>query len=274
MNSRTEHLGRTLASALVLCTGLVAGPRGRNLVPNGDWEDGKKGQPAHWTPADNLIIYWDSKGGVDNSACLHFDTDVYRSEAAKHKANPDEHMEKTTTSGNKYNTVAGVEGVKVWSEPIDVEPGEWYLMQADCRGPGGGPFVYLKGFRKLDEKDLAQHGTLRWMYRHPNGPGYSLMVEGDEQRPPREGDYLQTFRARLVCHLTGDNKWRRFRRVVKLKSEKRYRAERVMMMPYAYWPPGDYYFDNIILRKITEKEAEEIKEHDRKNKIKNGVLLE
>ena len=44
----------------------------------------------------------------------------------------------------------------------------------------------------------------------------------------------------------------------------------VVLMPYAYWPPGKYAFDNLVLRAITEEEAKQWQTR----RTKNGVPLE
>lgn len=227
----------------------------RNLVPNPGFEQGRDGKPAHWTFDNPLTHSWEA-GGIDGRF-LHFDTDVYLREVRKTTGENDASAKKTPTAGNKYDTVGGTEGVRSWSEPIRVEPGQHYLMQVDVKGPGGKPFVYLKGFRKLDAEDAKRHGTLRFFRRNPDGPAFSLLVGGTEKRQPVAGDYLQTYRARLVCHLPGDGKWRRFHRTLKLKTRKNYRAEVVLLMPYAYWPAGQYSFDNVVLRPISEEQAEQ-----------------
>ncbi len=245
-------------AAMAVCVTLTqATPNARsqpqNLVPNPGFEQSQGDKLAHWTLDNPLTHSWES-GGIDGRF-LRFDTDVYLREVRKSAGKTDVPAQKTPTSGNKYDTVAGTEGVRSWSEPIRVEPGQHYLMQVDARGPGGTPFVYLKGFRKLDADDAKRHGTLRFFRRNPDGPAFSLLVGGTEKRQPVAGDYLQTYRARLVCHLPGDGKWRRFHRTLKLKTRKNYRAEVVLLMLYAYWPAGQYDFDNVVLRPISEEEA-------------------
>lgn len=235
-----------------------------NLVPNGDFEQGARGSPAHWTSPDNLTSFW-SNDGVDGR-CIRFDTDVYREEWEAHRETPEKPVRKTPTRGKKYNTVAGSAGVKMWSEPIRVEPGGIYRMQADVKGPGGEPFVYLKGFRRCSAREAERRGTLRFFHRNPKGPAFSLMVGGDEKRPAREGDYLQVFRKRLVCRVPKSGNWRRFSQPVQIP-DNRYRATVIMLMLYAYWPPGDYYFDNIVFRRIDKAEAAKI----RRNRRNDGV---
>ena len=248
---------RILIVSAVFVVFFWAAPKGRsqsrNLVPNPGFEQGQNGKPAHWTFENPLTQSWQS-GGVDGRF-LRFDTDVYLCEVRKATAKPEAQAQKNPTSGNKHNTVAGTEGVRSWSEAIRVKPGQHYLLQVDAKGPEGTPFVYLKGFRKLEAKDAARHGSLRFFRRNPGGPAFSLLVGGTEKRQPVAGDYLQTYRARLVCHLPGDGKWRRFHRTLKLKTRKNYRAEVVLLMLYAYWPAGQYSFDNVVLRPISEEEA-------------------
>jgi len=246
---------------LTFLVGLFAAPvvfaMGPELVPNGGFEKGKDGAPLYWTPPDNLTIFWE-RGGRPGR-CIHCDTDVYRSEWEKNKANPGSVKTKTITSGRKYNTVGGSVGVAVYSWPIPVESAAWYLVRYDVKGPGGEPFLYMKGYVKVDEAEARRHGSVLYFHPKPGGPAFTLVAKGgvgEGRRPLRPGDYLQVFRRRFVTRFDpkAKNKWHRVAGVVHLK--KRYGVECVLLELYAYWPPGDYYFDNVSMRRISEAEAQ------------------
>ena len=232
-----------------------------NIVPNPGFEKGAGGRPTHWTFGHPLTHAW--KKGGPSGRYLQFNTDVNAKALAEGSTVDEE-------AGGQYATVGAAEGVRSWSVPIEVEAGRTYLLQVDAKGPKGSPFVYLKGFRRLTAEEAAEHGELRFFRPVPEGPAFSLLVGGTEKRRPVGGDYLQTYRARLVCHLPGDGTWRRFSRTLKLRVRKDYRADVVVLMPYAYWPPGKYAFDNLVLRAITEEEAKQWQTR----RTKNGVPLE
>lgn len=251
---------RRLAAALAIMACLAPRPQAGNLVVNGDFETARDGQLAGWTPPDNLTVFWASGGAPGR--CLRLDTDVYRREWEARRGAPEAAPPpKTPTTGTRYDTVAGSVGVSIWSAPIIVEPGAWYLLAADVKGPGGSePFVYLKGYRELDAAAAGQRGTLRFFKPPATAAAYSVLVGGAEERPARAGDFLQVFRARLVCRLpAGADGWRRFERTVQIRADGPYAAHQVLLMLYAYWPPGEYGFDNISLRRISDAEVEAAK---------------
>jgi hypothetical protein len=225
-----------------------------NLVYNSGFELGKDGIPEGWTKPDNLTVFWDRCGF--RGMGLHLDTDVYRSEWEAHRKNPDEPMVKTKTTGTRYNTVGGTTGVAVYSRPIPVEPDAYYQVEFDIRGQGE-PFVFIKGFWKCGPQDLDKMGKKMFFKPFKPGPSYSLMAmgtSGQEKRDPHPGDYIQCYRRRLVARLKDPKEWRHFRTVVHFEAAQH--IEVVLLELYAFWPPGDYYYDNVGFRKVTKEEAD------------------
>jgi hypothetical protein len=225
-----------------------------NLVRNGDFETDDEGVLVGWTKPDNLTVYWEDCGVSGKG--LRLDTDVYRSEWEEHRKNPDEPMVKTTTSGTKYNTVGGTTGVAVYSRPIPVEPDGYYAIEYDVRGKGE-PFLFIKGFWKCSPQDLHLMGKKMFFKPFKPGASYSLMAmgtSGEEKRDAHPGDYIQCFRQRLVARVGNPNEWRHFKTVVHFEPERR--VEVVLLELYAYWPPGEYFFDNVRMTKVTKAEAE------------------
>jgi hypothetical protein len=224
------------------------------LVLNPDFELGKGGVPEGWSKPDNLTVFWE-KCGLQGMG-LHLDTDVYRSEWEAHRKNPDEPMVKTKTSGTRYNTVGGTTGVAVYSRPIPVEPDAYYQLEYDIRGQGE-PFVFIKGFWKCGPQDLDKMGKKMFFKPFKPGPSYSLMAmgtSGQEKRDPHPGDYIQCYRRRLVARPKGPKEWRHFRTVVHFEPAQH--IEVVLLELYAFWPPGDYYYDNVRFTKVTKKDAD------------------
>lgn len=226
-----------------------------NMVLNHNFEQGKNGIPLHWTKPDNLTVYWE-KCGVKGYG-LRLDSDVYRSEWEEHRKHPDVPMKKTITKGTKYNTVGGTAGVAVYSRPIIVQPDGFYQIEYDVKGPGGEPFLYVKGFWKCGPQDLHKMGGKMFFKPFRPGPSYSLMAmgtSGEEKRNAHPGDYIQCFRRRLVARLETKNEWRHFKTIMQFKADRN--IEVVLLELYAFWPPGDYYFDNVTMRQVSQKDAE------------------
>jgi hypothetical protein len=82
----------------------------------------------------------------------------------------------------------------------------------------------------------------------------AMGTSGEEKRDAHPGDYIQCYRRRLVARIDSPKEWRHFRTVLHFEAEKH--IEVVLLELYAFWPPGDYYFDNVTFRKVTKKEAD------------------
>ena len=80
----------------------------------------------------------------------------------------------------------------------------------------------------------------------------------DLRRASREGDYLQVYRKTLFCRNPQIKQWRHFEVGFKLPSIKKFRPERILIKPYAFWPSGHYRFDNLSLRRATKAEVEAV----------------
>lgn len=226
-----------------------------NLVFNGDFERGEGRAPEGWTAPDNLTVFWDSRGV--SGKCIRMDTDVYRREWEEHRRNPERPFVKTPTSGTRYDTVGGTTGVAVYSRPIPVEPDAYYELSFDVRGRGE-PFIFVKGYWKCGPQDLHAMGRKMFFKPFKPGPSFSLVAmgtSGEEKRAPHPGDYIKCYRRRLVARVENPDEWRRFRTVIKLDAERR--VEVVLLELYAFWPPGDFFFDNVSFRKVTEEDAKD-----------------
>ena len=224
-----------------------------NLVLNGNFAVGQGGAPVGWTRPDNLTVFW-VDGGVSGK-CIHMDTDVYRSEWEEHRKHPDVPMKKTPTSGTRYDTVGGTVGVAIYCYPIRVEPGAYYRVRYDVRGRGE-PFLYIKGYWKAAAEHLKDMGEKIFFKPVPGGPSFSLVAygtSGEEKRYPQAGDFIQSFRRRVVARFPkGETGWRRFETVLQLPPDRPIQV--VLLELYAYWPPGDYWFDNVVMEEVSRKD--------------------
>ena len=266
---------RPVVALVLIATVSLRGAPGPNLVPNGDFEKGRNGAPARWTAPDNLTSFWEKSN--HDGKCIRMDTDVYRSEWQKNRDEPGSVKTKTKTRGKKYNTVAGSVGVAVYSHPITVKEDAWYLVEYDIQGRAGEPFVYLKGYVKADEEIVKRSGTKIFFRPEPDGPAFSLVAKGgvgEEKRPPKPGDYIQRFRRRFVTRFpkAGKGGWNRCRGVVHLK--KRFHLDVVLLELYAFWPPGEYRFDNVSMRRLSDDEAEAFQAGIRSGEIPSVVPLD
>ncbi len=230
-----------------------------NLVPNGDFEQGRGRQPAAWSKVDGLVTSWERGGNPGR--CIHFDTNVQQKDKRAFRAEP--RTFKGKSKGGQYSTVGAHEGVWVFSAPIHLNPTDrYFILEADVKGPKRStelfyPQVFVRGYQKFDPR--KDPGTSSYFQvPHAGGPAFSEMF-GKRQRPAREGDYLMVYRTQLICRLPGPGKWYHYRMGIRLPSMKKYRPDVILLKPYAMWPLGDYYFDNIVLRRATKAEYNEAK---------------
>ncbi len=256
--------------------GVQAGAGGRNLVRNGNFEQGRNGQPTDWSPVDNLTTFWDSGGHPGR--CIRFDTAVQQVDkralqkamAAARKAGRGMPRHRSRSRGNQYSTVGAHEGVWLWSRPIRIRPDDrYFIIEADVLGPARSswfmyPQVFLRGYRKFDPgRDAGTSSYFQTPF--PGGPAYSELF-GKKQRRAHSGDYLMVWRGSLVCRIEKKGVWKHYVMGFKFPKMKRYHPEVLLLKVYAMWPLGNYKFDNIVLRRATRSEYLTAKKHRHSSK--------
>jgi len=114
--------------------------------------------------------------------------------------------------------VAEVQGVKVMSKFARARPGQAYLCSLDVRSTGTAVKVFVEGWTDDGGK-----------------PG------------------VKPYRAYVTCS-GADRQWRTFQRLFQPPERLAVRWLRVEL--YAYYPPGEVRFDNVVLRELTADEDE------------------
>ena len=259
----------TMLAGLALAAGKT-----ENLMPNAGYEKGKNNAPEDWSPPDGLTLFWEN-GGVKGK-CIRMNTDVLRSEWSENLKKPGSITEKTKKipQGEKYDSVGGTVGIHCWSGPVPVEMGQWYLIEADIKGVGSSmPQLFLRGYNKVKAGTEGEYGIVHFMKGLiPGGGAFSDPALGDDKRNPKAGDYIQTLRATMFCRMPADSdkQWYHFVRPIHIPTKAPGWAEVILLCPYAYWPCGDYFFDNVTFRKITEEEAKKFKKEQAGVPVKGG----
>ena len=241
-----------------LQAGEVGPARMENLVMNGDFSVSQGEAPVGWTRPDKLTVFWEEGGVHGKGKYLRMDTDVYRSEWEAHRKNPGQPLKKTPTSGTKYDTVGGTAGVAVYSEPIRVDAGGCYRVSYDVKGQGE-PFIFVLGYWKCGPEQLKDLGEKIFFKPVPEGPSFSLVAfgtSGEEKRQPRAGDFIQCYRRRVVARIPGgkEQTWRHYETVLQFPEDSPVQV--ALLELYAYWPPGEYGFDNIRVQAVTHADLE------------------
>ena len=131
-----------------------------------------------------------------------------------------------------YDTVAGLHGIHYKGPYVKCEPGAIYRVTVDCRvDKAGGAKVFTKGF--IDQTRQTTEGvqTLK----------------------------RNAYRAPLSLHGLS-TRWHRFSRVLNpARTKSTYGAKPVLpewlqVQLYSYWPPDNYYWDNVKLEIIGYEE--------------------
>jgi len=224
-----------------------------NLLGNGGFEAGRY-WPLGWQATDGLTTFWVT-GGTEGKRCLRIYTDVLDAQWKQHEeavrravaaAGPNPQAlpqnpvppppQRIETRPPYYDTVAGLHGVHYRSDYIPVVPGAIYRFSIDARTDEqtrGTPRVFIKGF--FDQKIQTRDGV--------------QTVRRDAYRAPMILD---------PC----DAQWRRYARLLHpSKSQstlggKPLKPEFLQVQIYAYWKPGNYYFDNVRLEIVGMEEPE------------------
>jgi len=211
--------------ALLLLLPVVAATAAeRNLLVNGDFEAGPKlgSKLPGWTETDDLTTFFvrDSARG----RMLKIDTDVTIEDANarwKQMELPAEKRPKAKPKGPTkppyYDTVGGLNGAKIYSDYIRVEPGMRYRITADVMSNGPTVKIFVKGYAKFQD-------GFRKFYQC-----YKNVKPATGKWSTWERTFNPTARSPKVTH--------------------------IRVMPYAYWPVGQACIDNLRVERVGPEEA-------------------
>ncbi|MFA6931827.1 MAG: hypothetical protein WCT05_16005 [Lentisphaeria bacterium] len=227
-----------------------------DLIPNSGFEKSQKGVPVGWSTVDGLTVSYGKDGNPGH--CVIFDTAVLQKDKKAYKEDPTSYQ--GPGKGGQYSTVGAHEGVWVFSQPIDLrKDDECFVITADVKADViAAPMVLIRGFALVTTEQAGKNNSI-FQIPHAGGPAYSEQFGPESnRRDSQAGDYLQVWRHTLVCRITKVNEWQHFEMGFPLPKEKRFRPQRIWLKPYAYWPLGNYQFDNVTLRRSTREEVAEI----------------
>jgi hypothetical protein len=225
---------------------------GKNLIPNGDFEEGDE-SPKGWQKIDGLCSFWVKDKDPDHGKVIKFDTDVQQGQAyewwpkiALGKAKAKDAPAKKPTVEPKYDTIAGNDGVWYWSDPVRIEKDKAYWLSLDVKGPA--ILVWLVGY---PEKPDTSFGA-------DNGAFQDVLKEFVTGKPVEKKRGFKSFIHKYVWkgQLTagGSNEWKTYSRRAKpfRPTAVRPTVKWVRVMLYPFWPPGEYYVDNVRLVEIED----------------------
>jgi hypothetical protein len=219
--------------------------RGKNLLPNGDFEQGE-GTPVGWQTVDGLTSFWVQDRDPDHRKVIRFDTDVLQSQAYAwwaqivEGAKPEDAPTKVpSTDPNKYDTVAAFDGVWFFSDFLPIEPGKEYWLTIDAKG--GEMMCWLLGYKEKYEPSFGDDEPAFLGYLRKQA-GYDSKQRNFEKIP-----FKRTWKGQLK--IGGSDRWQTYSRRQKpfcpTKNTPSVRYVRVLVLPF--WPPGEYCIDNVRL---------------------------
>ena len=192
-----------------------------NLVKNPGFEEGDA-QPKYWDRVDGLTSFYEKdeqRGGKCIRMYTRVDNEEFHARQKEMKLdNPPPAKKPREIKGEGYETVGGNDGVSLYSEWIDVKPGMTYTLTADVRSEGGSPKIFVKGYTEMPT-EIDDHGTAKKVML--KRASFKIYIDCDGSKTWKENKL--TF---CPTHDRGDVKWMR-------------------VMLYGYWPPQNYWYDNI-----------------------------
>ncbi len=221
-----------------------------NLIPNGDFEEGEI-TPAGWQSIDNLSAFWVRDEDPARGKVLKFETDILQSQAyawwkeIAAGGSPETAPARLPTVEPKYDTLAGLDGVWFWSDPIPVEKGKAYWLTIDVKGPA--MLLWLVGY--------PEKPTTRWGADAAAFQGYLQQQAGEFKNERGRKAFIHTYvwKGQMACG--GADEWKTYSRREKpfRPTKERPNVRWVRVMLYPFWPPANYYVDNV---KLVEVDAE------------------
>ena len=251
---------------------------GKNLLPNGDFEDGDV-SPKGWQTIDGLTTFYVKDADPKRNKCIKIDTDVLQSQGYEWWAkfakaeglgatvrvwghnwwadrikppSPKDAPKKLPTFEPKYDTLAGLDGVWYWSDYIPVEKGKAYWLTLDCKGvPGSDVKIWLVGYPErhpvvFGSEAKALIGYLKEEQLPKN-------ARNERNKEPVIAKYV--YRGQMSASPSAQ--WQTFSRKEKLfrptSVTPTVKWARILVLPY--WPPGEYWIDNVRLVEVPDPDA-------------------
>ena len=230
---------------------------------NGGFETGHKG----WDAADNATTFIEP-GPPGRGKVLRIRTDVERDKWLAYRrklrfgqaspANPP-----TLRRDTSYGSVAGLEGVHYRSHWIKAAPHQRYWLVADMKGKSAGiffPKIFVKGFMDwsaradgLPEASLIERKmTAAQFAALPKARREALVAADARQHPERYR--RECFRWYLACR-NEEDVWKHYAAPFPPRGGLPDNVGWLQIQVYAYWPPGEFRFNDVNMYKDPRQKA-------------------
>jgi hypothetical protein len=225
-----------------------------NLV-NGNFEEAVPGAipyPKGWAHPDGYCISWITDSmAPEHGKVIMLDTDHAESAARKRQAQLREALAKGTplpappdaARGAGYDAIAGTYGVSFYSEKFKCKPKQAYKVSFDYRGASAGAKVWVRGWGIFAGEERRRYETIVNCYVKGTGWAHFEQAFHPTRRLGPKDKHADSTQDKDKNATYTDIAFLR-------------------VMLYAYWPPGQYWFDNIKVEEISDEEYKRLKAVD------------
>ncbi len=251
---------------------------GHNLLPNGNFDDASPSdpaQPAHWQPVDNLVFHWATDPNAPRRGkVIKIDTDVTQKQAYQwwvdrfiHGKPLETAPQKQPTVEPKYDTIAGLDGGFFWSDWIEIKKGAAYKVYVDAKGPPA--YVFLRGYVEKPVISFADEcPSVQEQFRIARGQP----LQDEKGRPIK---YRLRYIYTTKFTVGGSDQWKTYSHTQPRHPTGRELTENVKYLRlciYPYWPPAEYWFDNIRVIEVTP-DPTQAKPHADQADLEEGKIV-
>ena len=265
-------------------TGDEAEPKefGEPLNVNGRFEKGAAG----WDRPDNVATFI-APGPDPRGHVLKITTNLKRAPWMEYHRKlrfglADPSKPPKIEKDDSYASVAGMEGVHYRGDWIDATAGRRYWLIADMKGKTAGiffPKIYVKGYLdySAEAAALPEHSlidrkmTARQFADLPPARQKALIADDAKKHPDRYR--RECFRWYLACR-NEENVWKHYGDPFPPRGGLPKNVRWMRVEVYAYWPPGDFTFDDVLLYKDPRQTAPLPEEKPRSEFFKGGGVQE
>jgi len=212
---------------------------GRLLSKNPGFEEGSGETPVGWERMDGLTTFWmNDPTGAGRGKVIKMETRMLQTQAdawwVKWRAGaPASRAPKPIFAPPPaYDSVGGLHGAHYYSDFFEIKPGMRYRVLADFKGKTTDSF-FAKVFVK----------------------GYGMVPATVREAEPKRREIWRTY---LACR-NFENQWTHYsetftipQRGVRMSNVATVHVKWIRIVPYAYWPPGEFYWDDV---KVVEEPA-------------------
>lgn len=221
--------------------------------------DGSFDAPAAWAAPDRVSTFIED-GPAGRGKVLRIKTDLLRDPWLEYTrklrfGQADPNNPPKIGRDVSYASLAGMEGVFYVSDWVKATPGQRYWLVADMKGRSEGiffPKIYVKGFLDwsdkadtLPETSLVEQKLSAREFAALAADKRKAMI-ADDIRAHGDRYRREIFRWYLACRNEQDQ-WKHYADCCPPRGGLPANVQWLQVQIYAYWPPGEYLFDNVNL---------------------------